>query len=314
MMKKSLQLAINSEALEGKSKAYIQRALRCKGEGDLDQYQLWASLALELQGKVALAAIHPSLIVDPGHYKSLFAAAGINISSDVRTIGARTLFERLGHLSPEFDENVKKFCSAISQRRNAELHSGETPFQSMLLEAWERQYWHAAQLILKMSDTSLDEWLGAGQAKAPKAIIKQAKEATHAAVQTRIQYADQNWGEEKKAVREKMLAEAEKKNADQYQNLFSCSGDAEWETRCPTCHGKAFMTGMQYEEEFVETVSNLNELWEIVEKCFHAEEFHCPVCKLRLGSEAEIEAAGLTTEHIETEEREAEYGPEYGND
>jgi len=27
--------------------------------GDLDEYQLWASLALELLGKAALARIHP---------------------------------------------------------------------------------------------------------------------------------------------------------------------------------------------------------------------------------------------------------------
>ncbi len=314
MKNKSLGLAINSEALEGKSKAYIQRALRCKDEGDLDQYQLWASLALELQGKAALATIHPSLIVDPGHYKSLFVAAGINISCDIKTIGANTLFERLGHLSPEFDENVKKFCSAISQRRNAELHSGEAPFQVMKLDAWECQYWHAAQLILKISGTSLDAWLGADRAKAPKAIVRQAKEATHAAVQAKIQYAAENFGKWKKAIRGKMLAEAEGKNAYQYQGLFSCSGDADWATKCPACNGKAFMTGMQYEEEIVETASDLDGLWEIVEKSFYAEEFHCPVCKLHLRSEAEIEAAKLTAEHTEMEEREAEYEPEYGND
>lgn len=308
------ELAINSEALEGKSKAYIHRALRCKEEGDLDQYQLWASLALELQGKAALATIHPSLIVDPGHYKSLFVAAGIHISCDIKTIVAKTLFERLAHLSPEFDENVKKFCFAISQRRNAELHSGETPFQLMRLDAWERQYWHAAQLILKMSGTSLDEWLGADQAKSPKAIIKHAEEATLAAVRTQIQYAAENFRKQKKTVREEKLAKARDKNADQYQNLFSCSGDAEWAIDCPACHGKAFMTGMQYEEEITDTGSDLGGLWEIVEKSFCAEEFHCPVCELHLRSESEIRAAELTIEHIETEEREAEYEPDYGND
>ena len=165
-----------------------------------------------------------------------------------------------------------------------------------------------------MSDTSLDEWLGSDQAEAPKAIVRQTKKATHAAVQTKIQYASENFGKLKETVREKILAEAESKNAYQYQGLFFCSGDAEWETRCPACSGKAFMTGMQYEEEIIETVSHPNELWEIVEKHFYAEEFHCPICDLHLESEVEIEAASLPAEHVETEEREAEYEPEYGND
>ena len=314
MKKGETKPAIDKEALIGKSKAYMRRAIRCKNEDDLDQYQLWASLALELLGKATLAGIHPSLIVDPNHYQSLFAASGINISSDIKTIGANTLFKRLGHLSPSFDENVKKFCDTISQRRNAELHSGEVPFQSMKLDTWERQYWHAARLILEMSESSLDEWLGADQAQAPKEIVEQAREATSHAVQIRLQYAANDFEKQKKSIREEALALAEIKSAYNYQGLFSLSGDLEWESICPVCSGKAFMSGMQYGEEIVETDLHEGALWEIVEKEFVAEEFHCPVCKLYLRSQAEIEAAGLVTEHTDADEREVEYEPDYGND
>ena len=44
-------IAINGEALHAKSKVYVGRALARKAAGDLDEYQLWASLALELLGK-----------------------------------------------------------------------------------------------------------------------------------------------------------------------------------------------------------------------------------------------------------------------
>ena len=50
---------------------------RAKNTKDIDEYQLWASLALELLGKAALARIHPSLIADPNHQISLFAASGV---------------------------------------------------------------------------------------------------------------------------------------------------------------------------------------------------------------------------------------------
>lgn len=104
--------ALGSDQLYAKSQAYITRALHRKGSGELDEYQLWASLALELLGKAALSSIHPSLIVDPTHYPSLFAAARVNFTTDVKTIGAHTLFERLRHLSARFDERVRGFCNS----------------------------------------------------------------------------------------------------------------------------------------------------------------------------------------------------------
>jgi len=314
MKKGELHQAIDNESLFGKSKVYIQRALHCKDEGDLDQYQLWSSLALELLGKTALSMIHPSLIVDPNHYQSLFAASRINLSSDIKTITANTLFIRLAHLSPEFDKNVKDFCDALSQRRNAELHSGETPFQAMRLAAWERQYWYAAQVILEMSKSSLDKWLGADQAKAPKMIIQQARQATSEAVRVQIENATRYFKRQKKAIRERTLAEAESKSAFHYHDLFSLAGDAVWKSTCPACDGKAVMTGMQYEEVLIDTTADEEGIWDTVEKTFVAEEFCCPVCELHLISQVKIKAANLVTVHTEIVERAAEYEPEYENE
>ena len=47
---KELAPALSTDALLGKSKVYITRALAAKGRGDMGEYQLWASLALELVG------------------------------------------------------------------------------------------------------------------------------------------------------------------------------------------------------------------------------------------------------------------------
>jgi hypothetical protein len=64
MMKGQVPAAITEQGLLAKSRVYIQRAFRAKQANDLDEYQLWASLALELLGKAVLASIHPSLVVD----------------------------------------------------------------------------------------------------------------------------------------------------------------------------------------------------------------------------------------------------------
>jgi hypothetical protein len=143
---KNTHLALLPETLYSKSQVYIGRGLRAKNAGDLEEYQLWASLALELLAKSSLSDVHPSLVADPTHYQSLFAACGKPLSADVKTITAKTLFERLGHISQAFDTRLKTFCEQLALRRNSEIHSGESPFSGMLLEAWEKHFWYAIQV------------------------------------------------------------------------------------------------------------------------------------------------------------------------
>lgn len=305
--------AISSEPIFSKSRFYIQRALHRKEQQDFDEYQLWASLALELLGKAALAKIHPSLIVDPTHFQSLFAASGLNLSTDIKTIAAHTLFERLRHIAPKFEEPVKSFCNGIAQRRNAELHSGETPFKTMKLEAWEARYWHAAQVILSMMESTLENWLGAANAKAPTQLLEHAAQARAAAVGIRVQQAKEQFAALSKKVREEALAGAESKNHYDYRNLFRLVADEEWEAQCPACGGKAYLAGMLTSEEIVDSTYDADGAWEYVARYFTAEEFHCPVCDLQMEGSDEIEAAGLSTEHETEEQREQQFEPEYGN-
>src|ERR1700692_2608042 len=95
--------ALSADALMGKSQAYIGRALAAKATGPMGEYQLWASLALELVGKATLAKIHPCLVADPNSPASLFAAAGMSVGPDIKTIIAKTLFDRLTPFSERFE-------------------------------------------------------------------------------------------------------------------------------------------------------------------------------------------------------------------
>jgi hypothetical protein len=306
-------IAISSNMLHGKSKAYIGRALARKSEGNLDEYQLWASLALELLGKAALAKHHPSLIVDPNHWQSLFVAAGINVTTDVKTITAKTVFERLTHLAPRFDKDIQKFCLAISERRNAELHSADVPFRAMKLDAWERQYWYACDYILKSMASSLEDWLGAADAKSPRELLEEAEQALQAATELRIKAARARFDDLKKAERDRLQEEAKARHAIHQHDTFSADYDDVWEQECPACNSKAFMAGTQASEEISEDADQ-GVVWETVERSFIPEEFVCRSCDLTLVGSAEVEAAGLSDPHTETEERELKHEPDYGND
>lgn len=305
--------SISREGLLGKSRVYVQRAFRAKQAGDLDEYQLWLSLALELVGKAALANIHPSLVVDPNHYESLFAASGVIVSSDIKTIGAGTLYKRLGHLSKYFDKSVKDFCDAISLRRNAELHSGELPFHQMKLEAWEGRFWHAAQIILTMLKSTLEEWLGTDRAKAPKQLVTETAEALKEAAKLRVAQAIEHFLARPKKDRDEALKLSHTKHPYHFPKLFSLVSDHEWEVTCPACTGQGFFAGISFGEEVLDTVPGHEGWEEEVEKSYGAEEFRCPTCDLHLDSREEIEAVGLLPDHFEIETREREFEPEYGN-
>ena len=306
-------IAINGDALHAKAKVYMGRAMARKADGDLDEYQLWASLALELLGKAALARRHPSLVVDPMHWQSLFVAAGINVTTDVKTITAKTLFERLTHLVPKFDKTIQKFCMDIAERRNAELHSADLPFRTMRLDAWEARYWHACDTILRHMQSSLEDWLGAADAAAPRQLLDEAAAALAAATGLRVQAAKLGFMELKKADRERLHAEAELREPEKQVSLFPNRYDEIWVADCPACGCRAFATGEQTGEDITKEPDEYA-IWEIVDREFAAEEFRCPTCELALNGSEELDAAGLDTLHEDRQEREMEYEPDYGND
>lgn len=305
--------AIDGDSLYNKSKVYVGRALLRKGAGDLDEYQLWASLALELLGKAALSKRHPSLIVDPNDWQSIFVAAGILITTDVKTITAKTLFERLSHFIPKFDKTVLKFCVDLAMRRNAELHSADIPFRTMKLEAWETRFWHASDTILHQMGFSLEQWLGAADATAPRALLDEATKALEAAVKHRVEAAQHRFTSLKKAVRDQLQIDAESRDPQHQTVLFQSTYDKIWTQTCPACSCLAFMGGKQTAEDISEERDEGN-IWEVVDREFVGEEYFCIACDLKLVGSDEIDAAGISGVHEDQQERELEYEPDYGND
>jgi len=315
-MSQNINPALLPEALYSKSQTYISKGLRAKGESDFEEYQLWASMALELLAKSSLSNIHPALVADPTHYQSLFAACGKEISPDIKTITAKTLFLRLSHISKEFDSRVKEFCEQLALRRNSEIHSGESPFSGMKAEAWERKYWYAVETILSMQAKELDEWLGAEDSKAPKQILQDAEAAVQMAVQTRIAHTKEDFESKhkNKKKRTELIEQSENFRAWEYWKEFNYSVDGFELNECPSCKAKGILGGVLWHEEVSDEIDEYDPITEYVEKTYSAEEFICIVCGLHLSGTRELMATNLPEEFYETEEREREFEPDYGND
>lgn len=311
--------AIEPEALYNKSRIYIQRGFRAQSAGDIDEYQLWASLALELLGKAALSSVHPSLVVDPNHHQSLFAASGRVISSDIKTITAKTLYSRIGLLDKAFDKRHQTFCEQISLRRNAEIHSGASPFSGMKPDAWEREFWSAAKCILEIQSETLESWLGAEQAHAPNEVVRKAEEALEWAIKDRIERHRADFSNDHKDPK-KLQKAVEDSKLLLWQNhikLFRELPDDCESTVCPSCQSHGFLAGTIWHEEVrdYDTIEHeYQHFTELVVTVFGTQEFVCPTCKLKLFGADELSAAGLPEEFEMEAERELEFEPDYGND
>ena len=314
-MKPTTNPALTRDALYAKSQVYIRRGLRAQGDNDTEEYQLWASLALELLGKAALAKVHPALVADPTHYQSLFAACGRQLSPDIKTITAKTLFERLSHIEKLFDSRHQKFCEQMAIRRNAELHSGESPFSGMSAEAWEREFWGAVEVVLKMQGESLESWLGAEDSKTPTTILERAEEAMQWAVKYRIERCRQDFASKYQDPKKRAQILEDTKQFRYWEWPFTrMAGEGIDTAECPACMATGMRSGSLWNEEISDDQDSNDPSIEWVDLTYVTEDFLCPTCDLRLFGAKEIQAGGLSEEYTKSEAREREFGEEYGND
>lgn len=320
-------LALDSGALYAKSQVYISRGLRAKSSGHTDEYQLWASLALELLSKAALSRIHPALVADPNHFNSLFAACGRQITPDIKTIAAHTVFSRLPHLTKEFDSKYQVFCEQIAIRRNSELHSGDSPFSGMRPDVWEMEFWGAIEVILKCQDRNLESWLPSEEVKTSAEIVEKAKEALDWAVKNRVSRAREAFESKVKNSKDRavVIEKSESKDWREIAGKEAVSHFDDFERYpCPSCGGSGFLAGQFWSEEIVASHNGWAEQdeydsyseppWEEVEATYLIQWFICPVCKLQLHGSRENRAAGIPEEFKKTENRIQEFEPDYGND
>jgi hypothetical protein len=111
------------EALWIKAKVFINRAMDPGALRSFDEQAFWASAALELLGKAALAKVSPLLIADPQEEgRNLLIASGL-VEGDARfkSVTAKTIFWRCERAFKPFSSNDALKMAAF---RNEYLHSG----------------------------------------------------------------------------------------------------------------------------------------------------------------------------------------------
>jgi len=311
--------ALSPDALYGKAVLYARRALTAKNSAEEDAYQLWATLALELLGKFALARIHPGLVVDTKNSNSMLEACGVSTATPVRTIDANEVFLRLKHVVPGFNSLAYDACKDLAERRNAELHSGHAAYVGIELGAWEGKLWHAVRLILKATDKDLDALIGEA-AQEKEALIENLSHLRRETAEQNIAHAREEF---------KMGADGKKRSKNQIDELRQRSQafiwwrymdhtetyySQAWDRSCPACGCKGFLCGEKDFEELTDDQDGVEPGFEEIETTYTPVLFICPTCKLKLEGTDELSAADMDDEITVRGEREICYEPEYGND
>ncbi len=169
-------------------------------------------------------------------------------------------------------------------------------------------------VILGYLGNTLESWLGADDAATPQEILDNATKAKKQSIEMRVERTRETFQARKKVDRDHALEKAKSNVARDQIGLFGYYRDHIWECECPSCGAKSFMGGEMVEEEVIETTPDEYAVWETVERHFVGEEFHCSTCNLELIGYDELNFAELEPEYSDTNEREMEYEPDYGND
>lgn len=310
--------AFSEEALFAKSRIFMERGLSARDDGDFELFHTWAALALELLGKSELSRVHPALVADPTRFSSLLAACGGRKTDDVRSVTAKTVYERLRLLSPQYDRRAEDFCMLMANRRNEELHSGSSPTTDLTPDAWVPEFWRVAQLILSMGDKSLKAWVGDAEAESAERLIADKSRVLEEAVLARIRRFSEDFERNypKGSAERSQVLEASR----QLILPLGCRSErVEYDSfekhDCPACDCVGWLFGHELEEHREPPEYDEDGGWiQWVDTHYASEAFACPTCGLRLSGQQELSVGELPETFVTTDVAEPDYEEEYGND
>ena len=270
----------DSNALFAKAQRYVEQMLQCdRAEW---QFGLWSSLSLELLARAALAKLSPVLLADAKDWNNLYHALGHNPTVPKftpKSIAVTDVLARLGQINAEFTKDIESFCVVHVQRRNAEVHSGETPFDGVSESEWLPSFYRACSVLLNSLGRDLKGFVGADEADVAEKLIKAAADKAAKEVAGDIKAHAAVWSKKEKKVQEDLATQASVWAARRLGHVVDC----------PACKSKSLVTG-----DPVASPSKTIKGDVITEtQQFLPSRFECIACGLKISGLAQLSEAGL---------------------
>jgi hypothetical protein len=307
------------DALWIKAKLFLNRAMDDDGVRSFDEQALWASLALELLAKAALARISPVLIAEPTEEgANLLVALGLTQGSgQFSSVRAKTVLTRCHRAFRPFD---LKESSRFTQARNEYLHGPGVPFLAIPPKVWWPKFWAQVDILVKAMDKEISDLVGPDREPTVDAHLAQNKKNVEDRTET-------------------LIARAQQRHAQHTAGTMTARMVAEWNAvgnltagllrqvpqQCPACSLNGVLEGdgelnriqerTLFSRESVHDDPDYDPDYPSFTVTIAADHFSCPHCHLVLNRYEFIRQAGLpTTFEVEGIEDDIDYEPEYGND
>ena len=290
---KAVSTAWDPQSLYDKSERYIQQAQAV----DKDQwdYALWTSLSLELLARAALANVHPVLLAEPDK-------AGSNISSALgfepiekrfapKSISISEVFRRLTVLLPDFQADHENFGIQHTGQRNAELHSGELPFDGVNGASWQPRFYATCKTLLASLGLELKDFVGEEEAKAAEELIAAAADESANAVKGDVEAHRKVWNGK----------DEDEQTTLQNQAKVWANRQTGHRVTCPACDSVALVLGRPIAAATQKLEDDV-----IIEKQEHLPtHFECIACGLKINTLAKLAVVGLADRYINKQEYDA---------
>lgn len=299
------------EALWLKAKLFISRAMDDEESKSFDEQALWASLALELLGKSALAKISPLLIAEPTEEgKNILAAMGIGEGDGkFTTVSASTIFKRCKRAFPTFNLG---HATEVANARNEYLHGAGIGFGAQTPDKWWPRFWSSASTLVTGQDKTIDQLVGFLREKDVNKYLEQNQQYMEERYESLVNRAKQRYQQKLRGDLPEKLQKAWKTESQLAVGLrYSDSAT------CPACGNSGMLEAEEVQNErsdgYFDPITGEQDVWGAADAL--PDHFSCAACQLVLDELALLEMAGLDEAfEVQGEEFRAEAEGEYGND
>lgn len=299
------------EALWLKAKLFINRAMDDDVRQSFDEQALWASLALELLGKSALAKISPLLIAEPTEEgKNILAAMGIGEGDGkFTTVSASTVFKRCKRAFPTFN---LVHATDIANARNEYLHGAGVGFGGLTPDKWWQRFWSSASTLITGQDKTIDQLVGYYREKIVDEYLKQNQQYMNHRLESLRNRAQQRFLQKSRGDLPERLQRAWKT-----ERQLALGLDYSDSATCPACGNLGLLEAEEVQNErsdgYFDPQTGEHESWGVADAL--PEYFSCAACQLVLDEHELLTLAGLDESfEVQGEEFLLATEGEYGND
>ena len=279
----------NRDPLWAKARLYFEYAL-AHDRAD-PRFGLWVAFALEVLARTALSSISPTLLAEPDrdHKYLLHALARGNPKTGQASIGTNQVFRLCETLFPKFTAEHRVSATALLDRRNAELHTGEAAFEGYTTQHWLPGLYACCKVLTEAIGESLETLLGEDEAKEASNVLSTVDREVRGRVKARVERYAGVFGDKSDDEQQASRSAAEEAGA-------RLAHARHHRVACPECKCVATLQGDTFGGSKVET--DAGEI--IVKQAVSPRRLSCTACGLKLEGYAEVAAAGLGDHYTRT--------------